>query len=105
MSPLAAKGDEQRAQNRNDGLRKRTFTVTGPHTIFGKRTGETVEVEITDAQADALILGGHVVEKTATKAVEVKPAETAPNTESVTHTEDMTVIKLPAADTSAQDKK
>lgn len=104
MSPLSAK-DEQRAKNRAKGLRLRTFDVVGPHTVFGKHAGEVLEIELTDEQADALILGGHVVEKSATKAVEAKPAEEAPTKDAVTHVEDMTVLKISGADISAQDKK
>lgn len=48
---------------RLDGLRKRLFTVVGPHLVHGKSKGEVIEVEITDAQADALIIAGHVTEK------------------------------------------
>jgi hypothetical protein len=96
---------KQKAIDDLHGLRKRVFTVAGPHTVFGKHKGETVEAELTDEQADALILGGHVVEKSATKAVVLEPAEEAPHTEAVTHVEDMAVVKLPGAVTSAQDKK
>lgn len=55
--------DETRAKNRDDGTRKRTLTVTGPHAINGKRKGETVELEFSEALIDMLIEAGHVSEQ------------------------------------------
>lgn len=49
--------------HRVDGLRKRLFSVVSNKTVHGKRKGETLEVELTDSQADALIIAGHITEK------------------------------------------
>lgn len=49
--------------HRLDGYRTRLFTVVSNKTIYGKRKGETLEIVITDSQADALIIAGHITEK------------------------------------------
>lgn len=62
---------ETRQRNRSNGLRQRVFTVVGPRRVNGKTRGEEVTLELTDAQADALILAGHVEERSATVVVPV----------------------------------
>lgn len=62
VNPHAERWEEIRRQNRDQGLAKRLFRVVGPRAVAGKCTGETVELETTRAQADALIIAGHVIE-------------------------------------------
>lgn len=62
-TPPPGNWKELHALHRLDGLRKRLFTVVGPKTVHGKNKGETLEVTLTDSQADALIIAGHVTEK------------------------------------------
>lgn len=56
--------DALRKRNRDGGLAKRVFTVVGNRTVHGKNKGETLEIELTRAQADALIVAGHLKEIT-----------------------------------------
>lgn len=53
----------------------RTFTVTGPLPVGGKKKGETVTLYITPDQADALIEAGHVVEQSPAMAEEIQADE------------------------------
>lgn len=98
-----------RAKDTSQVKRPRVFTVVGPHDVFGKHKGEVVEVELTDSQADALIIGGHVVEKSVTKSSEVAaPWEKAPSRgdqEVSTGTDSMTVTKIPGDSSNSQDTK
>jgi hypothetical protein len=50
------------AAHRHPNLVTRTFLVVGNHKIKGKSKGETVELELTGDQIDALIIGGHIQE-------------------------------------------
>lgn len=73
VNPHAQRWEEIRRQNRDQGLAKRLFRVVGPRAVAGKCTGETVELETTRAQADALIIAGHVVEIDPAEIVEAVP--------------------------------
>lgn len=76
-TPPPENWEELHRKHRDGGMRKRLFTVTGPRPVHGKRKGEILEIELTEAQADALILAGHITEKsrTAPMVVPVKVAE------------------------------
>jgi hypothetical protein len=88
VNPHAERWEEIRRANRDQGLATRLFRVVGPHAISGKCTGETVELESTRAQADALIRAGHLEEipfeavSDDTSDVEIAetPEENAPET-------------------------
>lgn len=43
-------------------MNSRKFLIVGPHSIQGRQTGETVELELTSDQVAALVQGGHIVE-------------------------------------------
>lgn len=82
VNPHAQRWEEIRRQNRDQGLAKRLFRVVGPRAVAGKCTGETVELETTRAQADALIIAGHVVEIDPNEIAEtevVQESEVAPD--------------------------
>lgn len=63
------------AKHREPQAVNRTFTVAGPRPIQGKCKGETVVLCVTPEQADALILAGHVVEKSPTIPAAQKETE------------------------------
>jgi hypothetical protein len=79
---------EDHARQRDQGIRKRTFTVVGTTKVAGKSQGETVELEFTEAAIDALIQAGCIQEQgfglrgeDGPEVISVKVSDDASNTD------------------------
>lgn len=60
---------EDHARERDQGIRKRTFTVVGDTKVKGKSKGETVVLEMPEANIDILINAGCIQEQGYTRVI------------------------------------